>query len=92
MGTGDFGHFAQGAAVMTTVNQLNFAELDGLVDEVKAIAQDAVTQGTAIHIVEKQLLEKLLQVGHAALGAMFQSVRERVMLVKHLRIQIIPSH
>lgn len=60
--------------MMGTSNQLGFDELDGLVREVKSIAQNAVTQGTAIHIVEKKLFEKLLQIGHAALGAMFQSV------------------
>ncbi len=60
--------------MMGTVNQLNFDDFNGLVQEIKTIAQDAVSEGTAIHIVEKQMLEKLLQLGHAALHAMFQSV------------------
>lgn len=59
---------------MATTEQLNFDELDCLMQDVKAIAQSAVDSGTAINIVERQLLDKLLQLGHAALGAMFQSV------------------
>lgn len=59
---------------MATTEQLNFEEFDGLIQEVKAIAQNAVNDGTAMHVVEKELLEKLLQLGHAAVGAMFQSV------------------
>lgn len=54
-------------------DELKFDELDVLVQEIKTLAQKAVNEGTAIHEVEKQLLGKLLQVGHAALGAMFQS-------------------
>lgn len=58
---------------MGTAEQLNFDEFDGLVREVKAIAQDAVNDGTAMHTVEKELLKKLLQLRYAPLGAMFQS-------------------
>ena len=43
-------------------------------EEVKAIAQGALKDGTAMHVVEKELLGKLLQLGHAALKAMFQAV------------------
>ena len=70
----DFRHVDKGAAIMGTAEQLNFDEFDGLVQELKAIAQNAVNEGTAIHEVEKELLDKLLQLGHASLGAMFQSV------------------
>ena len=59
---------------MGTADQLNFDEFDGLVQELKAIAQNAVNAGTAMHDVEKELLGKLLQLGHASLGAMFQSI------------------
>jgi hypothetical protein len=45
-----------------------------LIQDVKAIAQNAVNDGTAMHVVEKDLLRKLLQLGHATLTAMFQSV------------------
>ena len=59
---------------MGSFDQLNFDSFDGLVRDVKAVAQNSVEEGTAMHVVEKQLLEKLLQLGHAALAAMFQSV------------------
>ena len=62
------------ATIMATTEQLSFDQLDGLVQEVKSLAQNAVNEGTAMHVVEKELLTKLLQVGHAAIGAMFQSV------------------
>lgn len=58
---------------MGTANQMNFDAFDGLVQEVKTIAQNAVNEGTAVHLVEKELLAKLLQLGHSALAAMFQS-------------------
>jgi len=46
---------------MAMTDQLNFAELDSLMQDVKGIAQNAVSDGTALHIVEKELLDKLLQ-------------------------------
>ncbi len=52
---------------MGTASQSNFGEFDVLVHDVKAIAQNAVENGTAMHTVEKQLLEKLMQLGHAAI-------------------------
>lgn len=70
----DFVTSDQGAKIMGTTEQLNFVELDSLLQDVKGIAQKAVNDGTALHIVEKDLLEKLLQLGHSAIEAMFQSV------------------
>ncbi len=49
---------------MATSEQLKFDEFDVLVQDIKAIAQSAVNEGTAIHVVEKELLGKLLQLGH----------------------------
>ena len=59
---------------MGTTEQLRFDRFDGLVQEIKAIAQRSVDDGTAMHVTEKELLDKLLLLGHAALEAMFQSV------------------
>lgn len=54
--------------------QLNFDSLDGLVGKLKRITQESVLQGTPIHESEKLILENLLQMGHAVLSSMFQSV------------------
>ena len=54
--------------------QLNFDSLDGLVDKLKHIAQKSVQHGTPVHESEKLILENLLEMGHAVLSAMFQSV------------------
>jgi len=70
----DFVTSDQEAKIMAMTEQLNFDDLDRLLQDVKGIAQKAVNNGTALHIVEKDLLEKLLQLGHSAVGAMFQSL------------------
>jgi hypothetical protein len=70
----DFVTSNHGATIMAMTEHLDFDELDRLLQDVKGIAQSAVNSGTAMHIVERKLLDKLLQMGHAAIGAMFQSV------------------
>ena len=59
---------------MSSISQLKLDELDALVQQVKDIATQSVRSGTAMHLVEQQLLQKLLEIGHAAINAMFQSV------------------
>lgn len=59
---------------MGIAEQLNFAEFDKIVGQVKQIAQDAVREGTAMHEVERDLLNALLLLGHAAQSAMFEAV------------------
>ena len=58
---------------MAMTEQLNFDELDSLLQNVKGIAQSAVNNGTAMHVVEKELLDKLLELGRATIGIMFQA-------------------
>ncbi len=59
---------------MTSISELKLNEFDALVQQVKDLANDSVRSGTAMHVVEQQLLVKLLQIGHAAIKAMFQAV------------------
>lgn len=50
-------------------------DIDDLVGKVKMLVESSVREGVAaLHLVEEQLLEKLLQLGHAALQAIFQSL------------------
>lgn len=60
---------------MDSTNQLHLKmdKFDGLVQQIKELAETSVRSGTAIHVVEQELLVKLLQLGHSALYAMFQS-------------------
>lgn len=52
---------------------LDMQKFDSLVQEIKVLTESSVRSGTAMHIVEQNMLTKLLQLGHAAIGAMFQS-------------------
>ena len=58
---------------MNGLQQLDFGSFDKLVQDVKTIAHKSVNEGTAIHEVEKELLTKFLQLGHAVLETMFKS-------------------
>lgn len=53
--------------------RLNMEEFEGVVQQIKELAESSVRSGTAMHIVEQNLLDKLLQLGHAAIHAMFLS-------------------
>ena len=59
---------------MTSISSLKLDEFDSLVQQVKDLATESVRSGTAMHVVEQQLLQKLLELGHAAVKAMFQAV------------------
>lgn len=59
---------------MASISSLKLDEFDSLVQQVKDLATESVRAGTAMHVVEQQLLQKLLELGHAAVKAMFQAV------------------
>lgn len=62
--------------MMVGSKQIDFGELDKLVQAMKSTAQEALDQGTAIHEVEKCVLEKLMTMGHEILNAMFHAVEK----------------
>ncbi len=58
----------------TSPANLDLNEFDNLVEKIKGLVDTSVRDGVAVHVIEQQLLEKLLQLGHAALHVIFQSL------------------
>ena len=43
--------------------RLNMEEFEGVVQQIKELTESSVRSGTAMHFVEQNLLDKLLQLG-----------------------------
>ena len=54
--------------------ELKMDEFDALATKIKELVKDSVHKGVAMHVLEQDLLTQLMQLGHAALSAIFQSL------------------
>lgn len=60
----------------STSSQVEFGNLDQLVDRLKSTVQSAFEKGTPIDQLEQDLLSQLLSMGRALLGSLFASMKE----------------
>lgn len=74
---GSFGfHYKERMMASSTTSQVEFSELEELVDRLKSTVQKALEEGRPVDQLEQEVFNQLLGLGHSLMGSLFAAMKE----------------